>query len=86
MPIELVSGLPTECSKLTLKRFIARRGIPEVIYSDNAMNFLGSTNRLKEFHDFFECELILIQFKSFCQKMKQSGNLFFHGRLIGEWL
>lgn len=51
--IELVSGLSTECFLLTLKRFIARRGNPSIIYSDNATNFLGSSNYLKELYDFF---------------------------------
>lgn len=52
--IELVSGLSTECFLLTLKRFIARRGNPAIIYSDNAKNFLGSRNKLKELYDFFK--------------------------------
>ena len=51
--IELVSGLSTECFLLTFKRFIARRGNPATIYSDNATNFLGSSNHLKELYDFF---------------------------------
>ena len=52
--IELVSSLSTEAFLLTLKRFIARRGNPSVIYSDNASNFLGAKNQLKELHDFFQ--------------------------------
>lgn len=52
--IELVSDLSTEAFLLTLKRFIARRGNPQVIYSDNATNFLGSKNQLKNFHNFFQ--------------------------------
>lgn len=52
--IELVSNLSTEAFLLTLKRFVARRGNPAVIYSDNATNFVGSRNHLKELHDFFK--------------------------------
>lgn len=52
--IELVSGLSTESFLLTLKRFVARRGNPSVIYSDNATNFSGSSNYLKELYDFFK--------------------------------
>ncbi|XP_072400337.1 uncharacterized protein [Diabrotica undecimpunctata] len=51
--IELVSSLSTEAFLLTVKRFISRRGIPKTIYSDNASNFLGARNQLKELYDFF---------------------------------
>ncbi|XP_072401151.1 uncharacterized protein [Diabrotica undecimpunctata] len=50
--LELVSNLTTESFVLTLKRFISRRGNPSVIFSDNATNFLGSKNQLKEFAQF----------------------------------
>ena len=52
--IELVSDLTTEAFIATLKRFIARRGNPAVIYSDNATNFLGSKNQLKELYTYFK--------------------------------
>lgn len=51
--IELVSDLSTEAFLHILRRFIARRGNPSVIYSDNATNFLGAGNQLKELYDFF---------------------------------
>lgn len=37
--LELVSSLTTECFLLALRRFVARRGLPETIYSDNALTF-----------------------------------------------
>ncbi|KAG5863119.1 hypothetical protein JTB14_014939 [Gonioctena quinquepunctata] len=40
MHLELVSALSTEAFLLTLKRFISRRGIPAVIHSDNATNYV----------------------------------------------
>lgn len=52
--IELVSSLSTEAFLHTLRRFIARRGNPSIIYSDNATNFLGARNQLKELNDFFK--------------------------------
>lgn len=52
--IELVSGLSTNEFLLTLKRFISRRGNPSVIFSDNATNFLGSSNQLHEIFKFFK--------------------------------
>ncbi|XP_030753188.1 uncharacterized protein LOC115880190 [Sitophilus oryzae] len=52
--IEVVSGLTTEAFLMALKRFISRRGNPSVIYSDNATNFAGSKNQLKELYEFFK--------------------------------
>lgn len=52
--IELVSSLSTDAFLLTLKRFIARRGKPHTINSDNGTNFCGSKNRLKEIFEFFK--------------------------------
>ncbi|XP_072378087.1 uncharacterized protein [Diabrotica undecimpunctata] len=63
--IELVSSLSTEAFLLTLKRFISRRGIPKTIYSDNAFNFLGARNQLKELYDFFMGTDVLPTIKEF---------------------
>lgn len=52
--IELVTGLSTNDFIKTLKRFISRRGNPEVIYSDNATNFVGANNQLKELYQLFQ--------------------------------
>lgn len=52
--IEVVTSLSTESFIMTFKRFISRRGNPSVVYSDNATNFLGARNQLKELRDFFK--------------------------------
>ncbi|XP_048489043.1 uncharacterized protein LOC125491356 isoform X1 [Plutella xylostella] len=44
--IELASSLTTECFLQCLKRFIARRNKPSVIYCDNASTFKGANNEL----------------------------------------
>jgi len=44
--LELVSSLSTEAFLLSLRRFIACRGRPKTIYSDNGTNFVGSDNLL----------------------------------------
>lgn len=54
--IELVTGLSTELYLMTLKRFIARRGKPSIVYSDNATNFLGASNSLKDLHSFLKSQ------------------------------
>lgn len=42
--LELVSDLSSEGYILALKRFIARRGKPKEIFSDNGKNFVGAMN------------------------------------------
>lgn len=46
--LELVSDLSTERFLQALRRFIARRGRPSDIYSDNGTNFVGANNKLLE--------------------------------------
>ncbi|GFY61849.1 integrase catalytic domain-containing protein [Trichonephila inaurata madagascariensis] len=45
--LELVSSLSTECFMLSLRRFIARRNRPEVIYTDNGTSFVGTNRELE---------------------------------------
>ena len=52
--IETVTSLSTDAFIMTLKRFISRRGNPSIIFSDNATNFSGANNQLKELYDFFK--------------------------------
>ncbi|GFY11773.1 putative RNA-directed DNA polymerase from transposon X-element [Trichonephila clavipes] len=44
--LELTSSLTTDAFLLSLRRFIARRGRPRVIYSDNGTNFRGAHGEL----------------------------------------
>ena len=44
--IEVVTSLTTEAILAALRRFIARRGKPRIIYSDNGTNFQGADNEL----------------------------------------
>ncbi|GBM13377.1 hypothetical protein AVEN_45202-1 [Araneus ventricosus] len=45
--LELLMSLSTDNFILALRRFIARRGRPSIIYSDNGTNFIGMDNSLK---------------------------------------
>ncbi|GFX37631.1 integrase catalytic domain-containing protein [Trichonephila clavipes] len=49
--LEVVSDLTTEAFLACLRRFIARRSKPSVIWSDNAMNFKGARNILNEWNE-----------------------------------
>ncbi|XP_035232635.1 uncharacterized protein LOC118204415, partial [Stegodyphus dumicola] len=42
--LELIQGLSTEDFLLGFRRFIARRGRPKTMYSDNGTNFVGTNN------------------------------------------
>lgn len=52
--IEAVTNLSSDAFILTLKRFIARRGNPSCVFSDNGTNFVGASNQLKEIQNFFK--------------------------------
>ena len=52
--IELVTDLSSERFIFALKRFIARRGVPNKLYCDNAKNFVGAERILREFRDELE--------------------------------
>jgi len=48
--LEVVSDLTSDGFLAALRRFIARRGMPESIYSDNGTNFVGANNQLREMY------------------------------------
>lgn len=48
--LEVVSDLSSDGFLAALRRFAARRGLPEHIYSDNGTNFVGANNQLKEIY------------------------------------
>ncbi|GFX24191.1 integrase catalytic domain-containing protein [Trichonephila clavipes] len=49
--LEVVSDLTTEAFLACLRRFIARRSKPSVIWRDNATNFKGARNILNEWNE-----------------------------------
>jgi hypothetical protein len=48
--LEVVTSLNTEAFMAALRRFIARRGKPMTIYSDNGTNFQGAANQLRDLY------------------------------------
>lgn len=47
--LEAVSELSKDAFLLTLKRFIARRGMPKIIYCDNGRNFVAAAKEIGSF-------------------------------------
>ena len=52
--LELVSDLTSEAFLACLRRFIARRGSPLLIWSDHGSNFVGAARELKELVKFLK--------------------------------
>ncbi|XP_071053596.1 uncharacterized protein [Onthophagus taurus] len=50
--LELVTDLTTECFIAALRRFSARRGKPNRMFSDNGTNFVGGNRELQELSQF----------------------------------
>lgn len=46
--LEVVASLTTDACKKAIRRFIARRGSPQEIYSDNGTNFVGASRELQQ--------------------------------------
>jgi hypothetical protein len=63
--LELVSNLTSEAFIAALKRFIARRGLTDHLYSDNDSNFVGANRVLKAF---FKSEEFLQQVHNYAAK------------------
>ena len=50
--LELVSDLTSEAFIAAFRRFIARRGKPSTMWSDNGSNFVGASRELKNLYEF----------------------------------
>ncbi|XP_063821243.1 uncharacterized protein LOC135071381 [Ostrinia nubilalis] len=60
--LEIVASLTTDSAIMALRRFIARRGTPSLIYSDNGTAFVGTNNKLTEIYDFAASNKIVWKF------------------------
>lgn len=63
--LEVVSDLTTDGFLAAFRRFIARRGIPAHVYSDNGTNFRGADNHLKELYALFNYDAHRAQINQF---------------------
>ena len=64
--IELVSDLTSEAFIAALRRFIARRGYPTLLWSDNGTNFTGADRQLRELFQFIKSQSTERAVSEFC--------------------
>jgi len=72
--LELVSDLSSDGFLAAFRRFIARRGCPDHVYSDNGTNFIGANNQLKEMYALFNSE----QHKDLVSKFSSEHRISWH--------
>jgi hypothetical protein len=64
--LELVSDLTTEAFLACLRRFVARRGKPSLIWSDHGSNFVGAARELNDLVKFLEQQKTQNVVSEFC--------------------
>jgi hypothetical protein len=65
-----VSDLTTDAFIACLRRFVARRGKPTLIWSDHGTNFVGAANELRGLVDFLESQKAQNEISAFCSAQK----------------
>ena len=68
--LELVSDLTTEAFIAILRRFIAWRGKPSLVWSDHGSNFVGARNELRELANFLEDQRTQNSVSQFCTSQR----------------
>ena len=64
--LELCEDLTTEEFMAALRRFCARRGTPQQLFSDNGKNFIGARNEIKQLQNMLTSKSTLQAFSHFC--------------------
>ena len=64
--LELVSDLTSKAFIAALRRFVARRGYPSLLWSDHGTNFVGANRTLREFNLFLEKQTTQGIISEFC--------------------
>ena len=68
--LEVVSDLTSESFIAKLRCFIARRGYPSLIWSDNGTNFVGADRELNELYQFLSQQNTEGTISDFCTARK----------------
>ncbi|XP_055605321.1 uncharacterized protein LOC129753522 [Uranotaenia lowii] len=64
--LEVVENLATEAFIACLHRFVGRRGLPEIIFSDNGTNFVGAKHELHQLYSMLKDQLTQQKISEFC--------------------
>ena len=64
--LELVTDLTTDAFLACLRRFVARRGCPSLLWSDHGSNFIGASRELKEMFTFLRKQVTQKVISEFC--------------------
>ena len=88
--IEVVNGLDTHACMMAVIRFMARRGRPHTIISDNGRNWVGAAREFKECFNQWEREVMCEQLARWQSiwKFNPPGDPHFGGiweRLVRSW-
>lgn len=68
--LEIASDLTTDAFIAVLRRFIARRGKPSIIWSNHGTNFVGAVGQLNEFITFYQNQKTQGLISDFCTMQK----------------
>lgn len=66
--LEVVTELTSDAFLATFRRFIARRGKPSKVFSDNGTNFVGANHDLKKLYRLLQCDQIQKDVLQACSK------------------
>ncbi len=80
---ELCASLLTEDFMATLRRFVARRGCPSHLFSDNGTNFLGAQEEIRELQKLTESEETTHAVSTFTQSHGISWHFIPHRWTLG---
>ncbi|XP_062716301.1 uncharacterized protein LOC134291910 [Aedes albopictus] len=73
--LELVGDLSTPAFISALRRFVARRGRPSHLHSDNGKNFVGAKNELHELYGMLSNEADIDRIARFCSEEEIAWHL-----------
>jgi len=73
MHLEVVQDLSSEGFTAALRCFVACRGCPATLCTDNGTNFIGVQRELKEFYDFLKAPKIQDAVDRYCTVQKSKG-------------
>jgi hypothetical protein len=82
--IDVTTSLTKEAFLTALRRFVARRGKPKTVYSDDGTNFQGASNQLHEVYNILQSSPQMAMVQDFLATVDVTGNSYHHMDLTLE--